>query len=153
MKLKKTFLIISLGPVLLLILDRWLKYLAQISVSADGIALFGDLIKFKLFFNSGLAFGVQLNYYLILFFYFVFIFLLLWQWLASYLKDQKAIGLMWWLVILGAFSNLWDRLILGQVIDYLDVKFYSVFNLADVMIVCGVVGLLVLLAGKKEKRD
>ena len=150
MKLNKTFLVISLGPILLLVFDRLLKRLALIPSNIEGISLSGDLIRFKLFFNPVLAFGVQLNYYLILFFYFLFIFLLLWQWVSSYQKNEKVMGLMWWLIILGAFSNLWDRLTLGQVIDYLDVKYYSVFNLADVMIVCGVVGLLILVGSKKK---
>lgn len=48
-------------------------------------------------------------------------------------------------IISGAASNLYDRLRYGAVIDYLDLKYFTVFNLADVMIVAGVVGMLYLL--------
>jgi signal peptidase II len=39
----------------------------------------------------------------------------------------------------GATSNLLDRLRRGAVIDFIDLRLWPVFNLADVAIVCGVV--------------
>ena len=42
----------------------------------------------------------------------------------------------------GAVSNLADRLRVGHVIDFIDVRYWPVFNVADSAIVCGV-GLLV----------
>ena len=38
----------------------------------------------------------------------------------------------------GAASNLVDRLRLGQIVDFIDLRFWPVFNLADVAIVAGV---------------
>ena len=60
----------------------------------------------------------------------------------------------------GALGNLYDRLVIGRVVDYLDFQIWSyVFNFADSMIVVAV-GLLMLLIyrgenaqGKPEKRD
>ncbi len=43
-----------------------------------------------------------------------------------------------WVVLLGALSNLYDRLAYGYVIDYLNLTFFTVFNLADVLITVGV---------------
>lgn len=54
----------------------------------------------------------------------------------------------------GALGNLWDRMHYGEVIDFLHLAFWPVFNLADVAIVSGT-GLLVLLiwrAGEQEGR-
>ena len=45
-------------------------------------------------------------------------------------------------LLFGAISNLSDRWRYGYVIDYLDVNYFTVFNLADVMIVGGVVYIL-----------
>lgn len=60
----------------------------------------------------------------------------------------------------GALGNLYDRLRIGRVIDYLDFQIWPyIFNFADSMIVIGV-GLLMILIyreentkGKQEKRE
>ena len=53
----------------------------------------------------------------------------------------------------GALGNLYDRLTIGQVVDYLDFRIWPyVFNLADSMIVCGA-GLLIFSVYMDEKRQ
>ncbi|MBU1670905.1 MAG: signal peptidase II [Actinobacteria bacterium] len=47
------------------------------------------------------------------------------------------------LVVGGALGNLVDRLFRGRVIDFIDFKWWPVFNVADIAIVVGV-GLIVL---------
>ena len=58
------------------------------------------------------------------------------------------------LVIGGSVSNLVDRVRLGHVTDFLDVKFWPAFNLADSIIVVGVGILLaaLLLADREPRR-
>jgi signal peptidase II len=53
------------------------------------------------------------------------------------------------LLIGGSFSNLFDRIRLGHVTDFIDVNWWGmrIFNLADAFIVVGVVILLFALAG------
>lgn len=51
------------------------------------------------------------------------------------------------LVLGGSVSNLVDRVRLGHVTDFLDLRFWPAFNLADVFIVVGVTTLFVALAG------
>lgn len=51
----------------------------------------------------------------------------------------------------GAVGNLIDRLIFGQVTDFLDFYFWPVFNLADSAIVIGMFLLVLLeLKGKPQ---
>jgi len=51
----------------------------------------------------------------------------------------------------GALGNLYDRLVIGRVVDYMDFQIWSyVFNFADSMIVVGV-GLLMFLIYREEK--
>jgi signal peptidase II len=45
-------------------------------------------------------------------------------------------------IILGAISNLFDRFRFGFVIDYFDLKYFTVFNLADMMITLSIFILL-----------
>ncbi|MDO8529740.1 MAG: signal peptidase II [bacterium] len=47
------------------------------------------------------------------------------------------------LILSGAISNIIDRIFFGCVIDFIDLKFWPVFNLADVFIVSGAIFLLV----------
>jgi signal peptidase II len=57
------------------------------------------------------------------------------------------------LVIGGSASNLVDRVRLGHVTDFLDLRFWPAFNLADTFIVVGVGLLLVtLVATEREPR-
>lgn len=49
------------------------------------------------------------------------------------------------LVIGGSVSNLFDRVRLGHVTDFLDFKYWPAFNLADTFIVVGVAALLLAL--------
>ncbi len=47
------------------------------------------------------------------------------------------------LIIGGALSNMYDRIFLGYVVDYLDFKIWPVFNLSDSCITIGVALLLI----------
>ncbi len=53
----------------------------------------------------------------------------------------------------GALGNLYDRLMIGRVVDYLDFQIWPyVFNFADSMIVVGV-GLILFLLYRQEKEQ
>jgi signal peptidase II len=57
------------------------------------------------------------------------------------------------LVIGGSVSNLFDRVRLGYVTDFLDFRYWPAFNLADTFIVVGVlVLLLALMRAEREPR-
>jgi len=54
------------------------------------------------------------------------------------------------LIIVGAVSNLIDRLYFGFVVDFISFFDYSIFNLSDAHIVCGV-GLILIWELKNKK--
>lgn len=54
------------------------------------------------------------------------------------------------LIFTGAFSNLWDRLRFGYVIDFINVPFWATFNLADVYIVSAVLVWIFIMWRQKE---
>ena len=57
------------------------------------------------------------------------------------------------LLIGGSVANLTDRLRLGHVTDFLDLRFWPAFNLADTFIVVGVLVLLAaLVAAERQPR-
>ncbi len=48
-----------------------------------------------------------------------------------------------WVVAAGLIGNLIDRVSYGYVIDFINFKFWPVFNVADMMIVLGVIALII----------
>lgn len=53
----------------------------------------------------------------------------------------------------GAVSNLIDRIRLGCVVDYIDLKFWPVFNLADVYITIGIITIVINFIKKSKPRS
>ncbi|MBU0647927.1 signal peptidase II [Patescibacteria group bacterium] len=136
--------------VVALLVDQVVKtlYVGGYVVSAELLSW----LKFGLVYNTGLAFGLGRGYGLIIsvagfivFLYFLWIY-----------RDLLKSGNGWLgvgLVTAGALSNIIDRLIYsGAVVDYIDVTFYSVFNLADVYIVVGVIFLMLGVVCRGEKK-
>jgi len=71
-------------------------------------------------------------------------------------KNYKNRGLLWWpwsLLIIGAISNLLDRIYYGGVIDFLHIPGLTVFNISDVYISVAVAWLLLhSLWAKSDKK-
>ncbi len=65
--------------------------------------------------------------------------------LARYLIHSPLLGLSVACLLGGALGNLIDRVRLGYVIDFIDLHFWPVFNVADIAITVGA-GLLVIAA-------
>lgn len=140
---KKTAIFLSLA-VFFLALDRFLKSLALNQFFNNSVCLINDFFCLTLIKNYYIAFSIS--------------------WFSGYLLNLLSLlaitGLFYYLVysykknfhinkifllsifILGAVSNFFDRIKLGYVVDYFDLKYFSVFNLADVMIVLGAGGLI-----------
>jgi signal peptidase II len=77
-------------------------------------------------------------------FFLLLVFLFLWKEKQKVLTVKISYGL----ILGGAFSNLFDRIFLGYVVDYLDFRIWPVFNLADTCISVGI-GILFLNSFRK----
>jgi len=134
----------NLAVLILFALDRVLKYLFIASdFSGRGRFLLGDFFQLKLSLNRGIAFGFGADYYLIIALYLLIILALVFYLLNAYRKKHWLSAWALTLILTGGCSNLIDRLKYGGVIDYFDLKYFSVFNLADALICLGVVMILV----------
>lgn len=129
-------------------LDRFLKVLA-LSDQGRQFNLIGEILKFEFKANYHIAFSLPLAgqalAVLLILIISALILLALFYWFKN--KYDRLVPLL--LIILGASSNLFDRLKYGYVIDYFDLKYFTVFNLADAMIVVGVI-LLIIILNKKS---
>jgi signal peptidase II len=55
-------------------------------------------------------------------------------------------------IVGGAFGNLLDRIRIGSVVDFIDPMLWPAFNVADTGIVLGILGLLYVVEGPREKK-
>ena len=140
---KQPILYISFG-LLFFILDRILKYLFHNSILTDSCL-------FTYVRNSGIAFGIPLSNIFLIPLVLLILTLLIFYLIKSYQQEKYLTFFSLWLIILGASSNIIDRIKFSFVIDYIDLKFWPIFNLADIMIVAGVIILLIFQLKYSQK--
>jgi len=109
-----------------------------------------NFLSFRFEVNSGIAFGVRIDRILLLFLVISIIFVLFGLLFRAYRESRPLDVFSVTLIVVGAISNLIDRLRFGFVVDYINVPFFTVFNLADVMITVGVFFLAVGLFSNKK---
>ena len=139
----------------LIALDHATKWWAQRALDDRDIDLIGSL-RLHLVYNRGAAFGLGSKYAPFIALAALTIVLIVFR-SAGGLHGrvaQIAVGL----VIGGAVGNLLDRLLRegdgflgGGVVDFIDVQFWPVWNVADMGVTLGAV-LLALTAGREERR-
>jgi len=61
------------------------------------------------------------------------------------LKDNKLIDISFWLILAWAIWNAIERISKSNVIDFIWVKYFSIFNLADVFITIGAILYMYIL--------
>jgi len=129
----------------LFILESIIKYYFILNkIPQQGFYLFFDLLQINYFANENIAFGLPVPQTLTIVTVGVLLIMLSFLWWQTLLKKNLIQFTAICLIIFGALSNLLDRLIVGHVIDYINIFIWPVFNLADIMIVTGVVLYLVI---------
>lgn len=132
-----------------LVLDQVSKYLIVETLGPgqphSSISLLSDFIELRYITNSGAAFGIFPGGSL----FFALIALIVVIVIIAYYSyrptDQMWLKLSLGLQLGGALGNLTDRIRFGYVIDFVDTKYWPVFNLADVSMTIGVFALAVFL--------
>lgn len=128
--------------VLLFCVDRVLKAtaLAGVSFGARGA------VEFTLFLNTGIAFSIQVP---VAFFWVaapVALTFLGWSFMRAARTSPRSAAIIF-CIIAGAISNLMDRITHGATVDYILFFGMSAVNLADAMIVGGLIMLALLSRG------
>jgi len=132
------------------ILDRVTKGLVAERMAIDqSIVLIPHVLDLTYILNSGAAFGV-LAHRDMLFIVVAFILLLGVLW-VTFVRAAMERRMIWGLGLLagGAMGNLWDRMVAGQVIDFIHFRYWPVFNFADASIVIGM-GLVLVDFWRRE---
>lgn len=143
MKKSNTLLVIILVSVLLG-LDLLLKYL--VSSYLTTVNIIDDFFSLTYVLNDGAAFSLFASKtYLLVLIALLCIFFIIYE-LKNNL-DDRVLSIGYSLVIAGLLGNFIDRLTDGYIIDYLSFKIlelnFPVFNLADILIVVGIVVVII----------
>ncbi len=136
----------------ILALDQSTKQLALTLLEHRPIVLIDGLLQLRLAFNPGGAFGILQGFPSFFFVATVIVVALIL--VIARNVDRTSTALALGLVLGGGLGNLADRLLRdfdGRVVDFIDFRFWPVFNLADSAIVVGV--SLVLIFGARSHHD
>lgn len=141
--------VLPLVAVLVLAIDQYTKALVVSNLTlyeswAPIPALVG---RFDIHFvtNTGAAFGLFQNGSLIFAIVATAVSIVILVYSRFLPAGQWLVRLSLGLQLGGAVGNLIDRVRLGYVVDFIDVHFWPVFNIADSAVVCGVALLAFLL--------
>lgn len=142
--------------ILLLLVDQGIKYLVRTKMAVyDSLPVIADFFHLTYVQNRGAAFGMFQEGTLI----FAGVTILVVAMMIYYLKKYPAIPKTWkvalTMIAAGAVGNLIDRLTLGFVVDMFDFRgiWSYIFNFADVCVVLGGCGLILLVLKEKEPME
>tara|TARA_A100001015_G_C14926928_1_gene686768 strand:- start:162 stop:617 length:456 start_codon:yes stop_codon:yes gene_type:complete len=122
-----------------LIADQLSKYVARTVLVNGGIDL--GVFRFDLVFNTGAAYGVFSDHTMVLLIIGVAVIV----YLCTQLRSLVHNVLTCWaygLLLAGAIGNSLDRLLFGQVTDFINIHIIPVFNLADIYLNIGLIVLV-----------
>ena len=137
---------------LLLLVDRASKVWALHQLALNGPVVLGKYFWLNYVENTGMAFGLFQNGNAFLA---VVMLAVMGYIIYSWQEIQRQGTWARWgavLILTGALGNLYDRLTLGFVVDFLDFRVWPVFNVADSLITVGAVLLGVSLLRKQEQK-
>ena len=154
--LKKNLIIFSI-IIFTFFLDLITKNYALSSLIINHSISINNFLNFTLAFNHGAAFsflsdagGWQRWFFII----FSLIVILIITYILVKEKNSKYIAFSF--VIGGAIGNLYDRILYGYVIDFIEFHynsfFWPIFNIADIAISIGIILLLYSMFAKESKK-
>lgn len=132
--------------VITIIIDQLIKLFIKTNITKD-IVIIPKIFKITNVINTGAAFSILKNNNTLLILITIIILVLL----NYYIKknnienDYFELGI----ILGGIIGNLFDRLLYNGVIDYIEISSFPVFNLADSLIVLGIILLII----KEFKKD
>ena len=140
---------------ILVVADQIIKLVVSNNIKNSSITIIKGFLRFWYCENQGVAFSFGNGHVPV----FIVINLLMIGGLIFYYEKNKNKfylydKMFFIMVIAGGISNLIDRVFRGYVIDFIDVSElfnFAVFNVADIFIVCGIIGLVFSIMIKEIK--
>jgi signal peptidase II len=132
--------------VITIIIDQLIKLFIKTNITKD-IVIIPKIFKITNVINTGAAFSILKNNNTLLILITIIILVLL----NYYIKKNNIENdyFEFGIILGGIVGNLFDRLLYNGVIDYIEISNFPVFNLADSLIVLGIILLII----KEFKKD
>ena len=142
MKKNKILRLILIITFCLIFVDQICKFVIQYTYTRP---LGNDWFGIILIQNTGMAFGINSGNVKNIILTTIILLIVI-----NFIKNQKdridkktAVALS--MILAGGFSNLLDRIIHGGVVDFIKIKNFAIFNIADCYIVVGWILLVIFL--------
>ena len=144
--------------VVLIIVDQIVKVAVVTNIKDDAITIIKGILRFSYCENEGVAFSFGNGHVPV---FIVLNLLMICGLVVFYERNKKDFNLVnkifFTMVIAGGTSNLIDRAFRGYVIDFIDIGElfdFAIFNVADIFIVCGIIGLVIsVFVSEFRKKD
>ena len=145
--MKKQLIYFTTITLLIFVADLWTKSLAQKFFTTTPLKI-TNFLKLELSLNQNLAFGIPLPYILIIIFSLIalgILILIFWKFIQKNYLNLTGFALIFG----GALGNLFERIFVRQVTDFVKLFFIPNFNLADIAIIIG--SLLLIIQNSEFK--
>lgn len=115
----------------------------------EKIDIFWNIFYLEYFENTWIAFSMQLPFIKI-----ITIILIIWIFYYYFKeekkKNSKLIDISFWLILWWAIWNWFERIFNSKVIDFIWVKYFSIFNFADFFISLGAFLYIIYILKNKK---
>ncbi len=132
-----------------ILLDKFFKTLCLQGKLDRPIYLISNIFSLKFAKNYNIAFSLPFSGPVLIGGIIIILIILLYFLVFLIKTGRENNYLLLTFLIIGALINLIDRLKYGFVIDYFDLKYFTVFNVADIIIVGAISGLILLNLKRK----
>lgn len=161
MRLVQTGLKYTWLSAVVVLLDQWTKHLASTHLDMYVPNQITGFFNLTLMHNEGIAFSLLADqsgwqrYFISVVAIVIVLWLMYWLWQNKPQMRLQNTALA--LVVGGALGNLWDRVLLGHVVDFIELHyhnyFWPAFNIADSAITLGAVLLIIDAFKNKPNKD
>lgn len=130
-------------------LDRFAKN--YFLTTKENIALIKNYLSLTYAENYYIAFSLPLNPTFVKYLTLIILLVIIGIYVYTKKKEEPLLSFMIFVLILGASSNIIDRFKYGFVVDYINLKYFTVFNIADSLIFLSIIFLTVYLFKKDRE--
>ena len=122
----------------------------------QGLKINNDIFSINYMQNTGAAFSILKEYPFILIALAVIALISMFAYIIRHAGTMTFNGIFWFSVLMsGIFCNLYERVVLGYVRDFINLKFinFPIFNFSDILICTSIFIIIILLLTKTSLKQ